>query len=610
LTNLVPIGRGGDSTVYRAHQTRPDRDVAVKVLDLTAPEDLRRFEREIRITVELGRLHPNVMKVLDTRRFADGRPCLVMDFYEMGSTHDRLQATGPFAVADVVTIGRVICDALGFAHSRGVLHRDVKPQNILILPTSYVLADFGIARPMDAGHTSSLDRLSYRHASPEVLDGLRPEPTDDLWSLGSTLHTLLAGRAPFAADDPADDTALAYLRRVRLGQRRSLPAEVPPALRAVIDRAMNPDRDARYADAEQMLADLRSLDREVDAWAPGGSADGDVAAPPPPGRHAAQDRTAPEGTDGPAPGPPDEDPTEALVAPTEPVAAHHEPLPAVAPTVNDDDLAWAPGSAPSALADPGTAHGTPDDPMASDAAPDTWVADPLAGIAPSIAGSLALSGSASSGAGPAISNSDPGDAAPTGLHPDAPSRSPATAPPAGTDGKPSARVRTSIVLLAVAMLVASAVIAFLILRPSGQPGGTTPQGSGTVSSSPGGEMSSAPTMTGTTVPVAGGQLTIDDPTLRPTLLQVTLDGDQITVTFSATSSDIASVGLVDITHYDIDSRAGNAWALGKPVDPQVGTISAQLPEQDAQDGSIGVVLVGYSADFQRTGLSKVRWIDR
>src|SRR5690625_6515525 len=89
-----------------------------------------------------------------------------MDFHALGSLHDRLVAHGPLPVSEVVTAGTAVADALTFAHQAGVLHRDVKPQNILLLPTSYVLSDFGIARMADAGYTATMERFSYRHASP------------------------------------------------------------------------------------------------------------------------------------------------------------------------------------------------------------------------------------------------------------------------------------------------------------------------------------------------------------------------------------------------------------------------------------------------------------
>lgn len=279
-TDVREVARGGDSVVYRARQAALHRDVAVKVLLETDPATLARFARELEITVRLGRQHPHVVTVLDTATTAQGHPCLVMDFHDLGSLHDRLRSHGPLPVDEVVAAGTAVADALRFAHGHGVLHRDVKPQNVLVLPTSYVLTDFGIARMADAGHTASLERFSYRHASPQVLDGLEPTATDDVWSLGSTLFTLLDGRAPFAAPDPADDTALGYLRRVRTGQRRALPRDdVPPGLRDLVEGCLAPDRADRPVSAAAVHAALLALPTETRSWTPGRTADGGTATP-------------------------------------------------------------------------------------------------------------------------------------------------------------------------------------------------------------------------------------------------------------------------------------------------------------------------------------------
>ncbi|KQR12022.1 serine/threonine-protein kinase [Cellulomonas sp. Leaf334] len=268
-TDLREVARGGDSVVYRARQAALHRDVAIKVLLETDPATVARFARELELTVRLGRQHPHIVTVLDTGTTAQGHPCLVMDFHDLGSLHDRLRAHGPLPAAEVVAAGTDVADALAFAHDQGVLHRDVKPQNVLLLPTSYVLTDFGIARMADAGHTASLERFSYRHASPQVLDGLEPTATDDVWSLGSTLHTLLDGRAPFASPDPADDTALGYLRRVRTGARRPLDRDdVPDGLRTIIDRCLAPAREDRYPSADEVHAALVALPTETRSWTP------------------------------------------------------------------------------------------------------------------------------------------------------------------------------------------------------------------------------------------------------------------------------------------------------------------------------------------------------
>ncbi|MEI5672583.1 MULTISPECIES: serine/threonine-protein kinase [unclassified Nocardioides] len=266
---LTEVGQGGDSVVYRARDIALQRDVAVKVLLVDDPDRVARFRREIEITVDLGRQHPNIVNVLAVGTTDAGRPAIVMDFYEAGSLHDRLQALGPLPPEEVVKLGVVLADALAFAHDRGVLHRDVKPQNVLVLPTSWVLADFGIARLADSEHTASVETFTYRHASPQILDGLAPTPADDLWGLGSTLYTLVDGRPPFASDDPDDDSALAYLRRARTEAHRPLAVTGAERLAPVIDRCLAKDLDQRWSSAAELrdaLAELR-----VSAWEPGGA---------------------------------------------------------------------------------------------------------------------------------------------------------------------------------------------------------------------------------------------------------------------------------------------------------------------------------------------------
>ncbi|GAA1923081.1 serine/threonine-protein kinase [Nocardioides hwasunensis] len=268
-TDLVVVGRGGESVVYRAREPRLGRDVAVKVLLVDDAESSARFAREIEITVGLGRQHPNIVTVLDTGTTASGRPAIVMEYYDGGTVNDRLREQGPFPPDEVVRIGLVLSDALSFAHAQGFLHRDVKPQNVLVLPTSWVLADFGIARLVDAEYTSSVEAFTYRHASPQILDGHPPTPADDIWSLGSTLYTLLEGRAPFASDDPDDDSALAYLRRARTEAPRPFSTDVGQ-LGEVIAGCLVKDVTARWGSVAEVHEALLRL--RHGAWEPGGGA--------------------------------------------------------------------------------------------------------------------------------------------------------------------------------------------------------------------------------------------------------------------------------------------------------------------------------------------------
>ncbi|MEU4442348.1 serine/threonine-protein kinase [Actinosynnema sp. NPDC050801] len=308
------VAHGGEGTVYRATQDGLGRDVAVKVLDVTDPETVSRFRRELEITVRLGRQHPHVVTVLDTGVIA-GRPCIVMEYYDLGSLHDRLQQRGPLPVHEVVAAGIAVADALSFAHGQGILHRDVKPQNILVLPTSYVLADFGIARGADAAHTASLHMVSYRHAAPQMVDGQPPAATDDLWSLGSTLFTLLDGQPPFASANPGEDTMLAYLGRVREAQPRSLlRRDVPVELMAILLRCLRKAREERFPDA----ASLRAALAAVPTWTPQSTVD--------PEHTAAVRRQVPERyPDGPTELP-DFGPRQVAEAAPEPVAVAAEPV--------------------------------------------------------------------------------------------------------------------------------------------------------------------------------------------------------------------------------------------------------------------------------------------
>jgi serine/threonine protein kinase len=277
------IAEGGEGVVYRARQDGLDRFVAVKVINVSDPSRVARFRRELEITVRLGRQHPHIVTVIDTGTTADGRPCIVMEYYDNGSLQDRLRERGPLPVEEVAAAGTAVADALAFAHSQGFLHRDVKPQNILTLPTSYVLADFGIARMADAGHTTSLQMVSYRHAAPQMINGGDPSPADDQWSLGSTLFTLLDGAPPFSSDNPDEDTVLSYLERVRATEPRQLRrSDVPPELAAIIARCLSKRREDRFPDAGALRAALASV-RTRGSWMPALPVDfGPRPTPPPP----------------------------------------------------------------------------------------------------------------------------------------------------------------------------------------------------------------------------------------------------------------------------------------------------------------------------------------
>ena len=256
--NLARIGHGGFSVVYRAVQESFERDVALKVLTVGTDEDSqRRFMREVRLASKLSG-HPHVVTVLDTGTTSTGRPYLAMDLYDGGSMKERLKRTGPLAGAEVAAVGAKIAEALSAAHSLGVLHRDVKPNNILVSRFGEpALADFGVSCLLDSNTSASvLDVFSPQHAAPELMTRGVPSVSSDIYALGSTLYELLTGKPPFGADS----------RDVRAIMWRAMtePAPYPecpelPGLSDAIVRAMAKEPEERFPDAADFAKALRAL---------------------------------------------------------------------------------------------------------------------------------------------------------------------------------------------------------------------------------------------------------------------------------------------------------------------------------------------------------------
>ncbi len=198
-SDLQQIARGGFGVVYRARQDRFGRVVALKVLqvDSLGDRDRLRFEREC---LAMGSLswHPNVVALHDSGLTADGHPYLVMEFLEAGSLGDRLE-NGPVPWPLAVRAGVEVAGALGAAHAAGTLHRDLKPENLLVGPFGEAkLGDFGIAAVEGVARTAGgAISLTVSHVAPEVLLGEEPDERSDVYSLASTLHTLIAGGPPF-----------------------------------------------------------------------------------------------------------------------------------------------------------------------------------------------------------------------------------------------------------------------------------------------------------------------------------------------------------------------------------------------------------------------------
>lgn len=194
------IGRGGFATVFRGHQLSVNRDVAVKIDDrrLVDARDQRRFTREI-IAAGTVAAHPHIVTLYDGGTTADDHPYLVMELYPGGSYSDKMRTQGPIPVAEVLEVGFAIADALVAAHGEGILHRDVKPGNILISKYgSPALTDFGLAAlpPAGEGYSVTMDSLTPSYAAPEAFGGVEPTVGMDIYALGATLYAMLIGRSP------------------------------------------------------------------------------------------------------------------------------------------------------------------------------------------------------------------------------------------------------------------------------------------------------------------------------------------------------------------------------------------------------------------------------
>jgi tRNA A-37 threonylcarbamoyl transferase component Bud32 len=270
------IGRGGMATVHRATDIRLDREVAVKLLkpEVTADPDLaQRFRREALAATVLR--HPNIVACLDTG--TDGeQPYLVMELVDGEDLAARLRRGGRLAPWTAARIGLDVARALGVAHVRGIVHRDIKPGNILLTADGRAMVtDFGIARlAMDAEAAAPGTTLgSVHYFSPEQARGITTTPASDVYGLGLVLYESVTGERPWSGDT-TDAIALARVGTTAADVRVRRP-EIPAALAAVIARALSPDPADRFPNGGAMAATLEPI-------VASGEASRSVAVPVPP----------------------------------------------------------------------------------------------------------------------------------------------------------------------------------------------------------------------------------------------------------------------------------------------------------------------------------------
>jgi serine/threonine protein kinase len=282
------LGAGGMGEVYRARDTRLQRDVAIKVLPppfALDPERLARFEREARLLAALN--HPNIAIIHGIEEDGDVR-ALVLELVEGETIAERLRRRGPLPTATVLSIGKQIADALAAAHHKGIIHRDLKPLNLMITPTGVVkVLDFGLAimRQPTAASSSSMTIAESelllamgiallgtpRYMSPERFEGKLADARSDIWALGCVMYEMMAGRPPF--DGATVAALMAAVMSTEPPPLALLPSPQPKALTRAVTKCLAKNPDERWQTARDLSSELKwILEADVtDATKPGRS---------------------------------------------------------------------------------------------------------------------------------------------------------------------------------------------------------------------------------------------------------------------------------------------------------------------------------------------------
>jgi eukaryotic-like serine/threonine-protein kinase len=252
------VGTGGMSSVYRAHDRLLERDVALKVLhdQFTVDGDyVERFRREARSVAQLS--HPNIVTVID-RGEQDGRQFIVFEYVDGENLKTLIEREGPLPEREAIQLALQVARALGFAHEHGLVHRDVKPQNVLLNGDAGAkVTDFGIARSLDVhgGLTQTGTVMGTSdYIAPEQARGRPVDAQSDVYSLGAVLYELLTGEVPFPGDNFVA-VAMRHINEPAPSVRERRP-ELSPRLDAAVRRAMAKDPRERFSSMDEFCAEL------------------------------------------------------------------------------------------------------------------------------------------------------------------------------------------------------------------------------------------------------------------------------------------------------------------------------------------------------------------
>jgi len=254
---LQRIGDGGMASVFTARRVADGAIVALKILREQYAADaefVERFEREARAVSALE--HPHMVRVIDSGR-EDGVHYIAMEYVSGSNLKELIRRHGPLPVEDAAVIAAQVCEALEFAHAHGVIHRDVKPQNILLTPDGEVkVTDFGIARATSAATITQTGTVlgSVQYLSPEQARGVEVDRAADIYSLGVVLYEMVTGRLPFEGDS-AVAIAIKHIHEDPVPPQSLRPA-ISDRLNGIILKALAKSSGARYATADEMRTDL------------------------------------------------------------------------------------------------------------------------------------------------------------------------------------------------------------------------------------------------------------------------------------------------------------------------------------------------------------------
>src|SRR5436190_21071824 len=253
------VGTGGMSSVHKAHDRLLERNVALKLLHPHYGDDeeyVERFRREARTVAQMS--HPNIVTVID-RGEDDGQQYIVFEYVDGENLKQMVERNGPLPARRAVELGLEMAEALAFAHEHGLVHRDVKPQNVLLTPDGEAkMTDFGIARSLDVEHgvtqTGTVLGTS-NYLSPEQASGQPVTPATDVYSLGVVLYELLTGDVPFPGENFVA-VAMKHINEPPPDLAAGRP-DLPLRLVAVVDRALEKDPDRRFRSMEELGVELR-----------------------------------------------------------------------------------------------------------------------------------------------------------------------------------------------------------------------------------------------------------------------------------------------------------------------------------------------------------------